>query len=150
MTAAEIIVVLYWGLMAVTWAFVVIGIVTTIHDSGSGLGADLIALTILGSASVGFVWRARSSWRRMQDRPIPDRGLNGWMWRQPGWHMALLFGAFYYLPTIGVIALTHIVYNRNASPGFWLVILIAGPAVLAVGQAAGRCVTRQRQIGEVA
>jgi hypothetical protein len=145
MTAAEIILVLYWGLIGVTWVYVVIGMASAIRNSGSGAGAELVALVIVGLASVGFVWRARSSWRRMQARPIPDHGLNGWLWRQPGWLLALLFGALYYLPTVGVIALS--VYQRDISPGFWLVLLITCPAVLAVGQAAGRCVTRQHQLG---
>ena len=146
MTPAEIVLVLYWGLIGVTWAYVVIGMASAIRDSG--WGAELIALLILGSASVGFVWWARRSWRRMQARPIPDRGLNGWLWRQPGWLLTLLFGALYYLPTVGVIALS--VYQRDRSPGFWLVLLMTCPAVLAVGQAAGRCVIRQRQVGVAA
>lgn len=146
MTAAEIILVLYWGVIAVMWALVVIGVVALIIRVIPAGGAWLLALIILGSVITGFAWRARRTWRRSLARPIPDRGLRGWLWRQPGWRLALLFGAFYLLATIGGVQLGILVHMRPL-PGPGLVLLAACAAFLAVGQAAGWCVRRQRQTG---
>jgi hypothetical protein len=149
MTTAEIALVLYWGVLGAIWVFLMIDVVTvTIRTTG--VGSCLLVLIILGSASIGFIWRARSSWRRSLARPIPDRGPSGWLWRQPGSLLALLFGMLFYLATIGGIQLGDLVYNHGSLQGFGLVLLATFPALLAIGQAARWCIRRERQLGSAA
>lgn len=146
MTVAEIILVLYWGVIVVTWASVVIGAVALIIRGISVGSAWLLASIILTLVNIGFIWRARRNWRRSLARPVPDRGLNGWLWQQSGWRLALLFGALYLLATIGAVRLGVTVHKRPL-PDLALVLLATYAVVLAVGQAAGWCVRRQRQEG---
>lgn len=133
MSTAEIVLVLYWGVVAAIWVFLMIDVVAvTIRTTG--VGACLIVLIILGSASIGVTWRARSSWRRSLARPIPDCGPSGLLWRQPGWLLALLFGILFCLATIGGIQLGDLVYNHGSLGGFGLVLLATFPALLAIGR----------------
>ena len=149
MTIAEIILVLYWGVVAAIWVFLAIDVpAVTIRTTGEGAG--LLVLIIVGAAGIGFIWRARSSWRRSLARPIPDRGISGWLWHQSGWLLTLLFGLLFYLATIGGIQLGDLVYNHGPLPGFGLALLATFPAFLAIGQAARWCVRRERQLGLLA
>jgi hypothetical protein len=84
------------------------------------------------------------------DCPIPVRGPSGWLWRQPGWLLALLFGMLFYLATIGGIQLGDLVYNHGSLQGSGLVLLATFPALLAIGQAARWSVRRERQLGSPA
>jgi len=54
----------------------------------AGVIALAVAAVVLG---VRAVWRG---WRRAWTRPWPDRGVNGWLLRQPGWRAALAVAGF--------------------------------------------------------
>ena len=143
---------LYSVMLVTVWAVVVLGVVgSVIEIGGRREGAWLVGAVILalaGLAGIGFFLRARSSWRRALARPIPDRGLKAWLWRQPGWRLALIIWACQLaavaVVVVGLAALTHIVV---LSPflAVSLAALVIGMAVTAAGQAAAWCVIRQRQ-----
>ena len=159
-TAAELMLLLYSVMLVTVWAVVVLGVVgSVIEIGGRREGAWLVGAVILalaGLGGIGFFLRARSSWRRALARPIPDHGLKGWLWRQPGWQLALIIWAFQltavglvvagFAPFIhsgGLAAFTH-----SRAPQFLavsLAVVVIGMAVTAVGQAAAWCVIRQRQ-----
>jgi hypothetical protein len=145
MTTAEIIVALYRSVVAAIWVFLAFDVVAATVRAAGG-GACVLILIILGAAGIASTWRARSGWRRWLARPIPDRGLSGRLWHQPGWLLALLFGMLFYLATIGGITLGDLVYSHGPLPGIGLVLLTTFPAFLGTGQAARWCVRRECQL----
>jgi hypothetical protein len=131
-------------MLVAVWAVVVFGVVVS------------VILALAGLAGVGFLVRARSNWRRALARPIPDHGLNGWLWRQPGWRLALIIWAFqvtaaglivvglaYFMHSRGLAASTH--GRAPQFPAASMAVVVIGMAVTAVGQAAAWCVIRRRQ-----
>jgi hypothetical protein len=158
-TAAELILPIYSVMLVAVWAVVVLGAVgSVIEIGGRREGAWLVGAVILalaGLAGIGFLLRALSSWRRALARPIPDHGLKGWLWRQPGWRLALIIWAFQ-LTAVGLVVagfarFTHgglAAFTHSRAPQFLavsLAVVVIGMAVTAVGQAAEWCVIRQRQ-----
>jgi len=152
-TAAELILLLYRSMVAVIWAAVVLAVVASIielggHREGQWLdGAVIFALAAL--ATIGVFRRGRANWRRALVRPIPDRGLKAWLWRQPGWRLALIVWAFE-LTAVGLAVLGGLAAfagNRELTPflAVSLAVMVIGTAFTAVGQAAAWCVIRQRQ-----
>src|SRR5258707_9521434 len=105
-TAGELMLLLYSVKLLTVWAVVVLGVVgSVIEIGGRREGAWLVGAVILalaGLAGIGFFLRGRSSWRRALARPIPDHGLKGWLWRQPGWRLALIIWAFQ-LTAVGLV-----------------------------------------------
>jgi hypothetical protein len=105
-TGAELILLLYRAMLLAIWAVVVLGLVASIIEIGGRRegpwldGAVILALGAL--ATIGFFRRARTKWRRALACPIPDRGLKAWLWRQPGWRLALIVWAFQ-LTALGLV-----------------------------------------------
>jgi len=144
MTAAEIILRLYWLVMTAVWAFLVVDVIALVIRMTPGVRASLLVLIILTFVSIIFIWAVRSGWRRSLARPIPDHGIRGWFWRQPGWRLLMLFAACYLLPVI-VIQLDVIARYRWPLSESAMALLASCAVFLAAGQAAGWCVRRQRQ-----
>ena len=159
-TLAELILLLYRAMLLAIWVVAVLGVLVSIIEIGGGREGwwldDGVILAVAGLASIGFFVRARSNWRRALARPIPDHGLKAWLWRQPGWRLALIIWAFQLtaagLVVAGLAALTDsrglAAFTQSRAPQFLavsLALVVIGMAFTAAGQAAAWCVIRQRQ-----
>ena len=93
----------------------------------------IVAVGVLVAASVALL--TRLALRRAVARPMPQRGVNGWLVRQPGWRLALI----YWLGSVagfGGVLLSISSRMHHSPPAFVWPLLIVGWAFAAVGNAA--------------
>jgi hypothetical protein len=145
-SAAEVVLVLYLAALLVIWCAAVVSVIALVI-AGAGSGGWPIGILLVGLAAVvtlAVVGLARRNWRLAVQRPAPDRGLGGWLARQPGPRLAVVIWGFY-----AVVALTIGLAVSSYTPGGlpWRVVptLLIVAAFPAVGQAAQARVLSQRR-----
>jgi len=103
-------------------------------DPGSTWMTRTILLALAALFTVTFVLLIRRSWRRALARPIPDRGVNGWLVRQPWWRLALMFWVPYGSASLGsVIGVSS--HTHHHLSALRLAVVLAGSAFPAAVQA---------------
>jgi hypothetical protein len=143
---AERIWVVYRAIYLVLWCALVVTVVLAYQgaDSSSTWLARAVMLGVASLVTVGFIPLARHQLRRAVARPIPQRGVNGWLARQPGWRLALLYWALY-LVVMGSVWIGVSTQMHRSPPWESIAVVLVLLPFGAVGQAAQNRVRFQRQ-----
>ena len=148
-TAAGRLRTVFLAAMLVVWCLLVAEVALTYRAPGGGspwpvrwfifgVGAAAAA----GIAGLAALLRRRI--RTLAARPLPERGVNGWLARQPGWRLALLYWVCYAVTADG--AVIGVSLDLHASlPVIPVVGVLYTSAIPAVAQAAmTRAISRRR------
>jgi hypothetical protein len=119
------------------WSFLLLGVALGYRggDSSSTWLARAVFLVVAAPATVVGVLAVRRGWRRAVSRPLPDRGVNGWLARQPGWRLSLVLWVPYGAAILGTVFGMSMYQHRNPSGGS-LAAGLASSAMVAVVLAA--------------
>jgi hypothetical protein len=85
--AAKRALILAGAVSLAVWSFILLDIALSYRggDGSSTWVTRVVFLVVAALATVVVVFAVRRGWRRAGLRPLPDRGMNGWLVRQPGW-----------------------------------------------------------------
>jgi predicted small integral membrane protein len=88
--AAKRALILAGAVSLAVWSLILLDVALS-YRGGDGSPvwvARVVFLVVAALATLVVVFAVRRGWRRARARPLPDRGLNGWLVRQPGWRLA--------------------------------------------------------------
>jgi len=146
-TAADLILSLFLATGLAVWCglglLVVLG-----YQNGSSASTwtgRAMMLTMAVVVTSAFLAAARASFRRAVARPLPVLGVNGWMARQPGWRLALV----YWIPNAAImLGVPYAIadhFHHIWPPWFFAPLTLGSTGVVGTGLAAYMCVIRERQ-----
>jgi hypothetical protein len=145
-TAAERVWMLYLTAIIVAWCgftvAVALGYQSADGSSPWAVRGVIVTVGVLVAASVALL--TRLGLRRAAARPMPQRGVNGWLVRLPGWRLALIYWLGW-VAGVGGALLGVSSRMHHSPPAFVWPLLIVGGAFSATGSAAQLRVICQRR-----
>lgn len=145
-TAAERVLMLYWTVVIVVWcgftAAVALGCQNADGSAPWAVRGVIVTVGVLAAASVALL--TRLALRRAAARPMPQRGVNGWLVRQPGWRLALIYWLGWVAGLGGVLLGTSSRVHHSPPAFAWPLVIVVG-AFSAMGSAAVLRVICQRR-----
>ena len=133
-------------MLTAAWCGLVLDVVLAYRggSTASTWSARLVMLFLAGVVTAAVVMLGRRNWLRAIARPLPERGLNGWMARWPGWVLALFYWVVFGGAGVGVIVwVGHA--EGHGLPAAAAVSLFVTWAILAAGIALMNRVIWRRQ-----
>ncbi len=134
------------------WCLLVAAVALTYRTLGGGSPWPVrwVILGVGAAAAAGIAGLAALLRRRIRTRaarPLPGHGVNGWLARQPGWRLALLYWVCYAVAT-GSGTVGAALYLHRGSLVTALLGALYISVILAVGQAGmTRAISRRRNAG---
>jgi hypothetical protein len=135
--AAKRALILAGAVSLAVWSFILLDIALSYRggDGSSTWVTRVVFLVVAALATLVVVFAVRRGWRRAGLRPLPDRGMNGWLVRQPGWRLALAVWIPYGAVIFGTLFGMSMYQHRDLS-GATLAAGLASSAIAAVVLAA--------------
>jgi|CZLB01.1.fsa_nt_gi hypothetical protein len=135
--AAKRVLIFAGAVSLAVWSFILLDIALSYRggDGSSTWVTRVVFLVVAALATLVVVFAVRRGWRRARARPLPDRGIDGWLVRQPGWRLALAVWVPYGAVVFGTLFGMSMYQHRDLS-GATLAAGLASSAITAVGTAA--------------
>jgi hypothetical protein len=102
-------------------------------------------LVLATGVTLILVLCARWGFRRAANRPLPAKGLNGWLARQACWAAAVITGSLNFVLMTSVLLINHAASRFPPPTVPDLVITLSGAAIFAGGLGTFQALVIQRQ-----
>ena len=129
-----------WAATVGLWYFAVF-----ISLFGSSWSGRAVSLVLAAGVTLILVLSAQRGFRRAANRPLPEKGLNGWLARQPGWRAAVTTGSLYFVLMTSVLLINHAATRFPPPTVADLVTTLSGVAIFAGGLGTFQALVIQRQ-----